>query len=126
MAFTSWDFADFGAVDAVTGGAGEIARFVGASLPAGVVAAVVAGQAGLVDVDRLQGAELLDVPLRFVVHVRLARPVTAFAAERGRRRAGILCPAVPRMRDVVALGLVAHHAGVHAGVAGGLRRRCLR
>ena len=29
------------------------------------------------------------------------------------------------MRDVIALGLVAHHAGVHAGVAGGLRRAVL-
>ena len=115
-----------GLVHAVAGGAGEVAPVVRTAFPARVRPAIVAREAGLVDLGRLQGAELLDVPFRLVVHVRLARAVAALAAERRRRRARILGLPVPGMFDVAALFVVADHTRVSAGVPWspwGLRRR---
>ena len=54
-----------------------------AALPAGVCAAVVAGEARLADLRRLHRAELQDVPLGVVVDVRLSRTMTALASELG-------------------------------------------
>ena len=53
-----------------------------AAFPARVRAAVVAGQTGFVDLAGRQGFELLDVPLRVVVHMCLPWTVAAFASER--------------------------------------------
>ena len=53
-----------------------------ASLPAGVLTAVVTGQAGLIGLTRRNLSELSYVPLRIVIDVGLTGTVTAFAALR--------------------------------------------
>jgi len=74
----------FRAMNAVAGGAGQVPALVPAPLPARVFAAVVTAQTGLVDLGRLDLAELADVSLVVVVHMRLAGSVTALAAVGGR------------------------------------------
>ena len=87
-----------------------------AAFPARVIAAVVAGQARLVDFGGLHLRELPDVPLRVVVDVRLARAVAALAAVRGGRRARILRLRVLGAFQRVALVGVTDDARVAAGI----------
>ena len=88
-----------------------------AALPARVTAAIVAGEAGLVHLGRLERAESLDVSLRVVVDMRLPWTVTALAAECGRGDSRILRLPVARVLDVLRLIVVAEDAGVSTGVA---------
>ena len=94
---------------------------VRAAFPAGVSAAVVAGEAGLIGLGRRHLRELEDVPFRIVVDVRLPGTVTALAAVGRRRRARILRLAVRRAFQRGDLVLVADGAGVAARVAAAAR-----
>src|SRR5262245_31588892 len=120
-------FERLGAVDAMAGRAREIAALVGTAFPAGVVAAVVTGQAGLVDVaSRCRLVETPDVFLRIVVHVRLAGAVTALASERGHRRPRILGLSMLRTQQVRFVGVVAREASGGSGIRAGRRLRLRR
>ncbi len=91
---------------AVAGGAGQVARFVRAALPAGVRAAAMAIQAGGTGFRRRGLSEPQDVALRIVVDMGLAGAVTAFAVLLRRRR-----PRVERLRVLGAL-----ERGLHVGM----------
>ena len=87
-----------------------------ASLPAGVLTAVVTGQAGLIGLTRRNLSELSYVPLRIVIDVGLTRTVTAFAALRSCRRARVLRLTVGRaLQRVLVIGM-AQRARVTADV----------
>jgi len=96
---------------------------VAASLPAGVLTAVVTGQAGLIGLTRRDLSELPNVALRVVVDVGLTRTVTAFAALPSCRRAWILRLRVGRaFQRVLVIGM-AQRARVAADVTDRGRRR---
>ena len=103
---------------AVTRRARQIARFVRAAVPRGMRAAVVAGEARLTDLGGRERAESLDVPLGLVVDVRLARTMAALAAERGRRRAGIVDLSMLRAGETAGVRVMTDRARLGPGVAG--------
>ena len=105
-------------VHRVARGAADVARVVRAARPERVIALVVAGHADRADVTRGHLRELLHVPLRVVVDVRLAGAVAALAAMLRGRRLRIARHAV--LRSLERLVRVTRGAGVVAHV---VRRR---
>src|SRR5262247_1928767 len=90
-------------VDAVAGGARQVAPLVTAAFPPRMLATVVAGQARLVDFGGLDLAELANVLLGVIVHVRLAGAVAAFTSMGGFRRARVIRVRVRRTFQGVSL-----------------------
>src|SRR5688572_15409696 len=94
-------------VDAMAGGAREVAAFMPAALPAGMRAAAMTRQARATGFGRRRLRELQDVALRIIVDMRLAGAVTTLATLLGRRR-----PLIEHLRVLGAL-----ERGLHVGMA---------
>jgi len=118
-------------VHGVACGAANVAGVVRAARPERVIALVVAGHADGAGVTRGHLRELVDVPLRVVVDVRLAGPVAALAAMLSGRRSriarhAVLCTLEGLIGMARGARIIADIAGVGRGLSGLRRGLCLR